>query len=93
MTAERMPLSIFKVRRAHHAILPLLLTTDLPALLTDFYPLLVANEASIEHVQQTLLKNLYPSMSHSLSGKQQQMIQIPDVRVPPTVELDYWTRE
>lgn len=34
----------------------------------DFYPLLVANEASIQHVRQTLVNSVYPSMSTSANS-------------------------
>ncbi|CAO1620134.1 unnamed protein product [Sympodiomycopsis kandeliae] len=56
----------------------------------DFCPLLVTNEASIRHVQQTLLKNIYPSEDDD-DVQDPLNMDVPQVRVPALIERDYWT--
>ncbi|PWN18609.1 hypothetical protein BCV69DRAFT_301090 [Microstroma glucosiphilum] len=68
----------------------------------DFYPLLVATQASLKHVQQTLVKSVYPSMSPQTENApvdpndraaQIAHVEIPAVRVPDSVSKEYWTPE
>lgn len=69
----------------------------------DFYPLLVASSASLQHVRDTLVASVYANMSDK-NGEQHRAAdasddaegtshQVTAYRVPDSVRRDYWTPE
>ena len=60
----------------------------------DFYPVLLASEASLDHVRRSVLKSMYPSLSDDQRGSDsEEEIKVAQHRVPDAVNREYWTRE
>ena len=65
----------------------------------DFYPILLASQASLEHVRKSILASVYPSVEQSGATSQiaasdsEEEIKVKGHRVPDAVNREYWSRE
>ncbi|KAJ1032509.1 hypothetical protein NDA16_000532 [Ustilago loliicola] len=63
--------------------------TDAVLRYQDFYPCLVASAESLRDVQRTLTASVYPQLSGSTGAEEQRR----EVKVPASVNREYWTPE